>query len=527
VLSDARSVPPGSQLQTDICIIGGGVAGITIARELGRNGVKCTVLESGGFDYEAQTQQLYTGEIMGLPYSALHVARLRYFGGTSNHWSGWCRALDDFDFARHEWIPHSGWPFGRAELLPFYARAFEILQTGPTLAARGTPSEAPAEGLKAIGPNVANTVFWLSPPTRLGSVYRENLVRSPTIELLLHANVTEIVPDTMVRRIERVRVRTLSGTHFEMRARLFVLAAGGIENPRLLLLSSSVQREGLGNARGLVGRFFMDHAGLQLGSALLTGPRRQLAFYQRHTRGMNGSGKQVEAIGAVTFSAETLARERMTNCCLLLQETSSWEAMGLLSAAQALKRGETEYLETAVRSFVHNLDDAFVDLYTRHFNEARQRPLLALVTMLAPMPNPDSRVTLGQQTDELGLRRVELHWQLSDLDKLTVRRAHDVLGTALGAGHHGRILTTLPDNDTRWPPLIDWQLQHGWHHMGTTRMHEDPTQGVVDARCRVHGLDNLYLAGSSVFPTYGFSQPTLTIVALALRIAEDLRDELR
>jgi choline dehydrogenase-like flavoprotein len=142
-----------------------------------------------------------------------------------------------------------------------------------------------------------------------------------------------------------------------------------------------------------------------------------------------------------------------------------------------------------------------------------------LSTRIDPVPNPDSRITLGSERDPLGLPRIEFHWQLSPLDKQSVRRTLEILGAELGSAGLGRLQITLDDDDTTWPK----DTRGGWHHMGTTRMNDDPKRGVVDRNCQVHGISNLFIAGSSVFPTAGSGTPTMLLVSLALRLADHIK----
>ncbi len=526
MLIDARTVPPETRIETDLCIIGGGVAGITLSRALSGAPFRICLLESGGFDLEYDAQELYAGQTTGLPYTALNAARLRYFGGTSNHWAGWCRPLDPFDFEPHEWIPYSGWPFGRAELDPYYDRAFDIVETGPGVFGRAEHPQDTPPGFPGLAPDVHDSLFWLSEPTRFGKRYREDVLSAPNVDLYLHANVIELRTNPAASQVTHVQVATLGGSRFTVGGRLFILATGGIENARLLLASNAVQKEGLANAHDLVGRFFMDHPGVHAGSVLLSDPHVALGYYASHVRGELPQRK-LEGVGALTFSDQVLRDHRMVNCALLVREAGPWDAWGLQALGHAVKDVDTEYIGSALRTLIVNLDTSLIDVYTRFINTDVHRPLVRLITILAPTPNPDSRVTLLEEKDPLGVPRVRLDWRLGPIDKSTVWRAHDVLGRALGAAGLGRLFTPHADDTPSWPATVEWELEHGWHHMGTTRMHNDPRQGVVDARCRVHGIDNLCVAGSSVFPTYGYSQPTLTIVALALRMAEDVRKTLR
>jgi choline dehydrogenase-like flavoprotein len=266
---DTRTVEHNTVIETTVCIIGGGVAGITLAREMSKAGVDTCVLESGGFGPDDETRDLYRGENAGLPYTFADGSRSRYFGGSSNCWGGWCRPLDPWDFEKRDWIPHSGWPFGLDELAPYYARTHELLKLGPQ-------NFDPAYWEREIGRHdvrriplatgdMRDTVAQFSPPVRFGKAYRDELSRSSRVRVFLYANVLNIDADAQGTSISRLQVATFSGRKMTVVARIFVLATGGIENARLLLASNNVQAAGLGNANDLVGRYFMDHPRMMCG----------------------------------------------------------------------------------------------------------------------------------------------------------------------------------------------------------------------------------------------------------------------
>src|SRR3989442_12313117 len=243
---DVRHIAGGTELGCDLCIVGAGAAGITIARELADSKLSVLLLESGGLQLDSHTQDLYSGENSGRPYP-IRDSRLRYFGGATNHWWGWCRPLDQIDFEEREGLRHSGWPLSRAELDPYYARAQRICQLGPFR--YDTAFWAETIGIKpfSLGGRVDSAILQFSPPTRFGEVYRNDLRRSTNVRVLLNANLVglELAPGSAV--VRRARVATLAGKRFAIRVRQLVLAAGAIENARLLLASNDVQRAGIGN----------------------------------------------------------------------------------------------------------------------------------------------------------------------------------------------------------------------------------------------------------------------------------------
>ncbi len=489
MLLDARTVPRNRPVETDVCVIGAGAAGLTLARELAGAPFRVALLESGGFDPDPATQALYRGLVHGRGYFTLDGCRSRQFGGSTNCWQGLCRPLDPIDFEARSWVPHSGWPFRAETLAPFYARAQEVLRLEDFAydAARwAAPGHPP---LPFASDAIESRVFQVA-PTRMGELYRDEITRAENVDTWLFANVVEIEADAEARTVPSVRVATLDGNAFPVKARVFVLATGGIENARLLLASNRVQKAGLGNGSDLVGRYFMEHPHLVAGAFLRSGSEVSLSFYRARNVG------RVKLAGYLTGSDALQREERLLGFSSFLAQEAP-----LPGFEQALGR------------VVHEGDVAGGEPAPRavfFMNEIEQAP------------NPSSRVRLGEERDALGMPRVRLEWRLSGIDKQSIRRAHVILARELGRAGLGRLQLMLSEDEYDWPP----ELGGGRHHMGTTRMHADPEQGVVDAQGRVHGIANLYVAGSSVFPTGGAANPTLTLVALALRLADHLKERM-
>jgi choline dehydrogenase-like flavoprotein len=515
VIADAREVPAGTRLETDVCIVGAGAAGITLARELGRAPVRVVVLESGGLAPDRRTQSLLRGERAGVPYFPLDWIRTAALGGTTDQWGGQCRPLDEIDFEARPGIPGSGWPFDRAHLAPHYERAQAVCQLGPPVweaAAWQDPATRPA--LPLAGDRVLTAIFQLSPPTRFGREYREDLARAARVTVYLHASATELDVTDEGDAVREVRAACLRGPRFRVSARVVVLAAGGIETPRLLLLSNHAHPAGLGNAHDLVGRYFMEHLHRDCGHLELGDPAFSPALYGPHVVGSTCIK------GALALTPETLRREGLLGYSALLDSRLPTPIQRLRTVVRRvlLPEGLAWRIRTARARRRRNPRRGPGALWASVRRPAR----LVVHTRMEQAPNPESRVTLGTGVDALGRRRVRLDWRLSPLDKRSMRRALAILGEEVAAARLGRWAAGLDDDDTTWrvPPF------GGHHHMGTTRMHRDPRQGVVDEHGRVHGTTNLYVAGPSVFPTVGYANPMLTIVALALRLADHLRARL-
>jgi choline dehydrogenase-like flavoprotein len=519
---DFRTLGENNRIEVDLCIIGAGAAGITIAREFIGSGIDVCLLESGGLEIDAETQALYEGDNIGLPYYDLSTCRLRYFGGTTNHWNGWCRTLSQIDFEVRPHVPHSGWPIARADLEPFYDRAYEILQIGPYVYDERYWQEHRIRP-PAISPDLLHIDFWrFSPPTQFNTVYRPEIEASDNVKVFLYANATNIQANSTASAVDHVEVRSLTGSSGTVIAKNFVLACGGVENPRLLLLSNGVESQGLGNRHSLVGRFFMDHHELEA-ATLITDTGDQLQeFFGYRTSPESG------VLGKPCFSAsrEVQLESGILNCTATLQFASTVWKRELWSRWHE-EDIPKDYWKKVWRA-VKNLDDVPTDAYG-YFVHGRvptssiKRVFFHIVG--EPAPNPASRVTLSEDRDALGLNRPRLDWQLTALEKRSMAELLKLIGREFGRLDMGRVKLDdwLMDDASPWPE----NMRGGSHHMGTTRMADDPKSGVVDASCRIHGIHNLYVAGSSVFPTSGSGVPTLSIVALSLRLAEHLRRQIR
>ncbi|MGF6769073.1 choline dehydrogenase-like flavoprotein [Paraburkholderia sp. GAS199] len=528
---DTRNVEQNTVIETTVCIIGGGVAGITLALEMSKAGVDACILESGGFGPDDETRDLYRGENVGLPYTFADGSRSRYFGGSSNCWGGWCRPLDPWDFEKRDWIPHSGWPFGLEELAPYYARTHDLLKLGPQ-------NFDPAYWEREIGrPDVRrislstgdmrDTVAQFSPPVRFGKVYREELQRSPRVRVYLYANVLNIDADAQGTSISRLQVGTISGRRLSVTAKIFVLATGGIENARLLLASNNVHSTGLGNANDLVGRYFMDHPRMMSGKVRFRqGIKRNKLYdikYHYQNAAVSANGTKISSQFAP--SQEWMQREKLLNSRVWLY--SRWYGEGsagseaLIRCKEALMQkdqpGRSLKADIATMA-AHPLDTVGFGL-TRLLQWPALITDVTLQAIAEAVPDPDSRVTLSpDRRDRFGMPRVRVEWRLGEQVQRTFDKTFSLLAKELQQAGVADVQLDAPIEGRRWPA----KLEGTWHHMGTTRMHDSPREGVVDRDGKVHGISNLYIGGSSVFPTVGANFPTITIAALSLRLAGHL-----
>jgi len=505
VLIDARSLDDNSRIDADLAIIGSGPAGITLARRLANAKTRVCLIESGGLSPEAQTQDLYQGETPSLQYP-LGSSRLRYFGGTSGHWGGFCRPLDPIDFEQRDWIALSGWPFGREALDPYWQAASTAVEVGPAEFENGA-YWAQATGEPMVdwrAGRVMARFFQFSPPTRFGERYRGELEQSTDIRVLLHSNVTRIAALPSAQAVDFLQLQTLSGRRHQVRAKRYILAAGGIENARLLLLSNDVIPTGLGNQNDMVGRCFMEHPHLGGFADIVIADLGRLPLIYRDRVMVDGRTARVCYIPRADF----LRRERLLSASFTM---SVIETLGPESSTSGDPdtAGPRKML-AAAWPFITEVTSDQLGPGVR----------MGIGCACEQVPNPESRVSLSDETDALGQRRTRLDWRLTEQDRRSLIANIHALGRELAATGIGRLRPRLAD-DGHWEP----QVSGGSHHMGTTRISNDPRTGVVDRHCRVHGIDNLYIAGSSLFPTSGSANPTLNILALAYRLADHLEQQ--
>ena len=530
---DARTVDPNAVVEADICIVGAGAAGITLAQEFIGSGVDICLLESGGLEFDWRTQSLYEGANAGLRYFDLDVCQIRYFGGNTNAWGGWCRPLDAIDFDRRPWVENSGWPFPATALRPYYRQAHALCQLrsddyDPARAAAeiGDPRARPVP----FDPDrIETSLYRFSTPTRFGLAYRDALRRAANVRCFLHANVLLIKATDNARAVRHLDVGCLGGNRFEVRARFFILAAGGIENTRLLLLSNDVVAAGLGNQHDLVGRHFMEHPHTK---RALIPARRPLptALYGLTFRD-HALSARLALPAALQEREELLNYSGNIHPIYIGHEAEGWLAFRKFVLSLSRSRRTDPYIRfppygrkglspRQLFDVARQFDKVTVAALLQLFQPNRFIAGYVLESKPEQAPNPASRVVLDERRDAFGLNRVRLDWRTLPIDRRTVVRAEAIIESELMRLGFGRLAPLAPAEIEGWPA----NLEGGWHQIGTTRMDDDPRRGVVDADGRMHGMSNLFVAGSSVFPTAGAAPPTLTIVALAARLAGHLKE---
>jgi len=504
---DARELPGGSEIVADLIIIGGGMAGLALAREWAGNGRSVAVLESGGQTLDPATQDLYRGEgtMRGpggesRPFSDyVHQSRRRMLGGSGMIWGGKCVALDPADFAERSWVPGSGWPINRTQMQPYYDRASDLLEI-PHFPAGETDLQVPGKPALAIGGrrrffSAARHYTKLSGGVDKAGYdrWRTAPAEAANVTVYLNANVMELKLKPEGRSLERLDIACLGGRRHTARGRAYVLATGGIENARLLLASNSVAKTGVGNGADLVGRNFQGHVVFAVNQAAKGSATS--VYFSRVDNDMrlytDGTKGQSHCVFAPTLAGQ---RERRAGNATVTLVDFPYQPPPDPELA-------------AIRQWALALD-----------GRAQGRDI-GCFFMTEHMPNPESRVVLGGTSDALGMPRVKLDWAWSEADFRSLEGTVAAFAQALGEAGLGRL--SFPADRAAFVAMAAGSPSR--HHMGTTRMHRDPAKGVVDANSRVHGVSNLYVAGSSVFPTSGIGNPTLTLLAMTMRLSDHLK----
>lgn len=522
-------------LCADICIVGAGIAGLTLAARLAGRGRKIVVLEAGGSAQSDESQQFYAGEVADPSvHWPLDSYRVRALGGTGRLWGGRVIPYDPIDFADRPWVPHSGWPIGPEALAAYYPSALAAAEGG---AFDYRPSGPLVPGLDS--PYLATTVERFSRPTDFWARYGPALTASD-VRVVTEAAVTGIALCPQGNHVDHLIVR--SGERVgKVRAGTYVLAMGGLETARLLMASNDVLPMGIGNQGGWLGRGYMCHLAATFGEVRFTGPPRTIGFdYERDAEGI-----YLRRRLALTEAAQRdLSVMNFTARLHIHDANDPAHRDAVLSliflAAFAVKYEYSRGMREADRSWPvllrHMANIARDPLRVFHFARTwgvqrylakRRIPSIALYSKQGrypiefhceQAPNRESRLSLLSDRDAYDMPRLKVDWRVTPLDFATVRTAYRLMAAELertGTGH-------LTFDDAGLEAAVLKAGAYGGHHSGTARMAAAPTDGVVDANCRVHGTDNLFVASSAVLPTSSQANPTLTILALALRLADHL-----
>jgi len=548
MIEDANHVPANTTLDADICIIGAGPAGISLALALQDSGLGIVLLESGSDRQDKPTQALYEGSVADeRMHPPTDSYRVRQFGGSSTIWGGRCMPMDEIDFERRDYIAHSGWPISLADLLPYYPHANQLCEAGAfeytaeTAFTSAHPMRPMIQGFHSDTYST-DTLERFSCPTDFGKRYRRRLARS-SVRVFMNANAGSLPNTENSRLTGPLPVKTLAGNQFTVNARAYVIATGGLETARLLLASPGASGNGLGNAHDVVGRYYMSHIAGTIGVTDLSNAasvwhgydiaddgtycRRRLALRPDAQRQLH-AGNFVARLhhplipdaghGSGILSALYLARPIVPYeyAKRLYGDVPTGNNGTLSHMSNVVKDipGTTAFLWNWLRRRT---------LAERKFPSIIVRPKnlrFSLDFHAEQEPNSSSRVTLDAGVDALKMPKIKVDWRYSSQDIATVSTALAALSDAFEHSNVGSF--------TYQPEQVEAEMTrygaYGGHHLGTARMGTSPSDSVVNANCQLHETDNVYVVGAAVFPTSSQANPTLTIVALALRLAAHLRN---
>ena len=556
MIEDARKIPAGTTLDADLCIIGGGPAGISIAREFAGTGKKVILLVGGGRRERADYRDLYRGfaEPPG-SHEPLEENRPRVLGGGTTVWGSRCVPYDPIDFEKREWIPHSGWPITYESLRPHFERANVICETGDfRYDARDVFPDKQREMIAGFdGADIATWQLerW-GPPTDFGRRYEKDLRTAENISVLLHAHATNLQLETHGSALRHISAVTAPGHAFTVRARRHVLACGGLENARLLLASNDVVGAGIGNHSDCVGRYYQSHLFGVIAYARLRDPNKDFIYeferdregvYCRRRFAITPEAQRGHRIGnGIGFFfrppiAHAVHRNALFSATFLGKFfVSSFKRYGVGGGLRRIRQEQDalgEHFGVVLRN-APALIPQVVRLVQQRFFAKRRLPIVLaprksnqfhLFYQTEHAPNLESRVILHSERDAFGMPRLEARVRFNECDFKTVLEMHRLMRERFAKSGVGDFIY----DDAELRAKLDGEgrkFNSNAHHIGTTRMSDDPASGVVNAQCRVHGVDNLFVAGSSVFPTSSHANPTLTLVAMALRLADHLKEEL-
>lgn len=552
MIIEQDQITDASKFAAEVCIVGSGAAGITLAVELGRAGVDVLLIAGGGRSYSERNQEFYRGsDEAGIP---LERSRLRRFGGTTAVWGGRCIPFDPIDFDKRDFVPHSGWPIGWEELQPYYRRGQEHLDIGSKFSFEVSellPDEPPdlIEGFRDEVLDTHRVEKW-SLPTNLGKKYEGELSALGNVRVLMDSHLIGTVMNEDSTEVSRLVCRTDGRRNFSCIARRYVYAMGGMETTRHLLQPTKARPNGIGNQSDLLGRFFMTHISGAIAEISLDQSLRVVNKYETDPDGIYCRRR-------LQISAAAQKEFELLNFAAFLHDPPLHDArhrdpvLSLLFLAKGFRgvalRIPAEYsVELAYRRFglkaylphlrniilgIPKLMRAAPELIYKRLIRRRKLPSVivkkainrfTLYYHVEHAPHPNSRLLLSDDFDAHGLRRLHVSMHYSDLDVDSILKAHELIRQRVEQAGIGT-LEYLTDNPRQH---VESQIGFGGHQLGTTRMATTPERGIVDVNSRVFGIHNLYVCGPSVFVTGSHANPVFTIVAMAIRLADHLQTEL-
>ena len=544
MLLDAFQREDGQDISTDICIVGAGAAGITIALKLAEAGVAVVLLESGGLNEENDTQALYQGQVVDEKlHSPVDKYRQRRFGGSTTIWGGRCMPFDPIDFEKRDYIAESGWPINYQDVAQYYPEASKLCEIGePNFTINNAQENAP-NIIKGFSSDIISTqsIEKFSCPTNFAQRYGHRLESNANVTVILHSNCTAIELTEDGKSVSYLQVKTLKNTSFKVSAKKFIIAMGGLETPRLLLASCSVNKAGVGNEHDVVGRYYMCHMAGNIGEVKLNGSVHEVyhnyflspdGIYSRRRLSLYEDIQKEQKIGNMIARlhfpriSDPIHKIGVLSSLYIVKNLISYEYGKRLNDGSIKPLEYIKHLFNIITDPV-DITKFLIHWITKRTFAARKFPSIILSNRNnlfsfdvhgEQEPNVNSRVSLIDATDPLGMPQIKVDWHYTKNDILTVKRTLDIFAAEFERKNIG---TVYYDESKIEEELLRFGA-YGGHHIGTARMGNDVKNSVVDANCKVHGVSNLFIAGSSVFPTSSQANPTLTIVAMSLRLADHL-----
>lgn len=545
--TDIDSLENDTLIESDICIIGAGPAGLTLAHEFIGTNFNVSLLESGGLSKNLRTQKLSEGTLSGDLSEPIDQTHIRQVGGTANHWIikmadkryGYRYApFDEIDFKKREGLPYSGWPIQKTDLDAYYAKALTKCEIGPYQFNAESWNNSNTDALRIDTNKIISDVFMFGPTKKFTQDFPTDISKASNINLFINATVVELLTSKCGSFIEIAVVKTFTGKIIRFKANQFILATNALQTPRLLLNSRKTHLLGIGNQHDNVGRYYMDHSLVPSGNFYLHDPKTINNFGFYDMRLLRGTS----VLGKLKLSKEVMQKQQLRNFAATLFPMPAFKEVEALFGAKYLleavvnRKAPLEFKENIsaiYKAKLYLLRILYEKLrydtpimpgfgrggWSKLANNEKKYKRIELLAFAEQSPNPNNRITLINEGDELGCKKINLHFKWGEDDITSIKKTQKIFADSLNQTGLGRF--ELPDDFTVHPNRL-----LGLHHMmGTCRMSESPKDGVVDKNCKVFGMQNLYIAGSAVFTTGGYANPTLTNLALSLRVADIIKQE--
>lgn len=507
-------------IHQDVCIIGAGAAGISLALELSRRGARVLLLEAGGRGFEPRTHALYEGQSTGLAYRGLVEGRFRGLGGTTTQWGGQILEIDELPFRERPWASGGEWPFGKSELAPYYERALRLEGLSGALSDPADIWRELGRAAPDFGEDLISAFSQWCPETNFATLHGATLRQARDLTVLLHANVCELVLSPNGDAIHSVSCVTLGGRKASFTADAYVLAMGGIETSRLLLQPLGCGRAAPWNQFDQVGRHFQDHLVCDAAEVDAPGLNPAAAYFDyasvggyRYHPKMKLSPELQEKLGVLdTCGTISLTVDGQDDVA------RAYETFRYLKTRRFDRCSPADLAHFALN--LHKLVWHKIPYSRTASAGGSGRAQLRLSVHCEQSPSTSGRISLTSRTDALGLMQAQVDWCLSDLEVRSIRAYVEVAARAFAKRGIGvvRPYPEIMSDDS----VLAARVRESSHHIGGARMSNSAETGVVDPDLKLFGVGNGYVCGSSVFPSAGFVNPTHTIVALAARLADHL-----